>query len=84
MGTFSTAKGRKMERTSTSTRKGAPGGRQLQRDGLTASLARRLQQKEDEIYELARLSDKKDNAIKVLLVMKVGGHSRAVRFRFLA
>ncbi len=69
------AVGRKMERPSA--KKGGR-GRQRQRDGLTASLARRLQQKEDEVYELARLNDKKDHAIKVLLVMKVSGQSRAV------
>ena len=37
---------------------------------ISSSLARRLQNSEDEVARLARLNDKKDSAIRVLLVMK--------------
>lgn len=40
-------------------------------DALQASLVRRLQRKEEEVHRLAQLSDKKDSAIRLLLVMKV-------------
>ena len=46
-------------------------GRHWQSDAVTASLAARLQSLENEVYRLTQLSDKKDNAIRLLLVMKV-------------